>query len=116
MNYKMMGRLTAQLLFIEGIFLLPPLIISLTLQETAAIHGFLVTLAIIAALAAVLFVLCKDARKAFYAADGMVCVAFGWLVLSLVGAFPSGFPGQSLSLWMPFSRRCPASPPPALPF
>lgn len=88
MNYKMMGRLTAQLLFIEGIFLLPPLIISLTLQETAAIHGFLVTLAIIAALAAVLFVLCKDARNAFYAADGMVCVAFGWLVLSLVGALP----------------------------
>ncbi|MGM9605178.1 MAG: TrkH family potassium uptake protein [Faecousia sp.] len=88
MNYKMMGRFTAQLLFIEGIFLIPPLIISLTLQETAAVHGFLVTLAIIAALASVLFMLCKDARNAFYATDGMVCVAFSWLVLSLVGALP----------------------------
>ena len=31
MNYKMMGRFTAQILFIEGLFLVPPLMISLCL-------------------------------------------------------------------------------------
>ena len=88
MNYKMMGRFTAQLLSIEGVFLLPPLAISLSLGETAAVHGLLVTLGIIAALATVLFLLCKDAKNVFYAADGMVCVSFSWFVLSSVGALP----------------------------
>ena len=88
MNYKMMGRFTAQILFIEGLFLVPPLMISLYLGETAAVHGFLVTLGICAALGFLLFVLCKDAKSAFYATDGMVCVAFSWIVLSLIGALP----------------------------
>lgn len=88
MNYKMMGRLTAQILFIEGLFLLPPLGISMYLGESAAIHGLLVTLAIAAALAGILFLFCRNARSAFYATDGMVCVAFGWIVLSVIGALP----------------------------
>ena len=29
MNYKMMGRFLAQILFIEGVFMIPPLSISL---------------------------------------------------------------------------------------
>ena len=36
MNYKMMGRFTAQMLLIEGIFLIPALLISLFLGESAA--------------------------------------------------------------------------------
>ena len=39
MNYKMMGRFLAQILFLEGLFLLPPLLISLYLGETAAVTG-----------------------------------------------------------------------------
>lgn len=88
MNYKMMGRLTAQILFIEGLFLLPPLGISLYQKETAAIHGLLVTVAIAAALAGVLFLFCRNAKSAFYATDGMVSVAFSWIVLSVIGALP----------------------------
>ena len=88
MNYKMMGRFTAQILSIEGLFLLPPLVISLCLGETAAIHGLLVTLAITAVLAGVLFLFCRNAKSAFYATDGMVCVAFSWFILSLIGALP----------------------------
>ena len=88
MNYKMMGRFTAQILFIEGLFLLPPLAISLYLAETAAIQGLAATLAITAVLAGILFLFCKNAKSAFYAADGMVCVAFSWLILSLIGALP----------------------------
>ena len=88
MNYKMMGRFTAQILLLEALFLLPPLGISLFLKETAAIHGFVLTLAIAAGGAAVLYLACKNAKNAFFATDGMVCVAFSWFVLSLVGALP----------------------------
>ena len=88
MNYKMMGRLTAQLLLIEGLFLIPAMLISLGYGEGAAVHGFVVTLALIAVLAVPLYFLCRNARSAFYATDGMVCVALSWFVLSLVGALP----------------------------
>ena len=88
MNYKMMGRFTAQILLIEGLFMVPPLIISLCERELAAIYGFLATLGICAVLGSILFLLCKNAKNAFYATDGMVCVAFSWLVLSLIGALP----------------------------
>ena len=88
MNYKMMGRFTAQMLLIEGIFLIPALLISLFLGESAATYGFAVTLGLIALVGGPMYFFCRDAKSAFYATDGMVCVAVSWLVLSLVGAIP----------------------------
>ena len=88
MNYKMMGRFIAQILLIEGLFMLPALFISIAMEETAAVQGFLITLAVTFSLGGVLQLLCKGAKSAFYATEGMVCVALSWLVLSLVGALP----------------------------
>ena len=88
MNYKMMGRFTAQMLLIEGIFLIPALLISLFLGENAAAYGFAVTLGLIALVGGPMYFFCRDAKSAFYATDGMVCVAVSWFVLSLVGAIP----------------------------
>ena len=88
MNYKMMGRFLAQILFLEGLFLLPPLLISLYLGETAAVTGFACTLALSAGLCLLLFPICKGAPSAFHATEGMVCVAMSWIVLSLVGCLP----------------------------
>ena len=88
MNYKMMGRFTAQMLLIEGIFLIPALLISLFLGESAATYGFAVTLGLIALVGGPMYFFCRDAKSAFYATDGMVCVAVSWFVLSLVGAIP----------------------------
>ena len=42
MNYKMMGRFIAQILSVEGIFMVPALIMALCLGETMALRGFLV--------------------------------------------------------------------------
>ena len=88
MNYKMMGRFTAQMLLMEGIFLIPALLISLFLGENAAVYGFAVTLGLIALVGGPMYFFCRDAKSAFYATDGMVCVALSWFVLSLVGAIP----------------------------
>lgn len=88
MNYKMMGRFIAQILFLEGVFLLPALGISLSLGETMAVRGFLLTLLLIALLALALFGVCRGAPSAFHATEGMVCVALSWIVLSLVGCLP----------------------------
>ena len=88
MNYKMMGRFLAQILFIEGIFMAPALGISLYCGDAMAVKGFLYTLLLIAALTTVLMMLCRGAPSAFYAKEGLVCVGFSWIILSLVGCLP----------------------------
>ena len=88
MNYKMMGRFLAQILAIEGLFMIPALGISFFSGETMAVKGFLVTMLIIAALVAVLSGLCRGAPSAFQAREGLVCVGLSWIVLSAVGCLP----------------------------
>ena len=56
MNFKMMGRFLAQILSIEGIFMIPALLISLFCGETMAVQGFLWSIAAIAAVAGILLV------------------------------------------------------------
>lgn len=88
MNFKMMGRFIAQILAIEGVFMIPALGISLYCGEALAVKGFLYTLLVIAGMAAVLSMLCRGAPSAFYAKEGLVCVGFSWIILSLVGCLP----------------------------
>ena len=88
MNYKMMGRFIAQILFIEAFFMVPAMAISLFLKESAAVKGFGISLAIITAVALLLWAACKSAPSAFYAKEGLVCVGVSWIVLSLAGCLP----------------------------
>lgn len=88
MNYKMMGRFLAQVLGLEGLFLFPALMISIYHGEHPAVIAILITMAICVVLSFVLYAGSKGARSAFYATEGMVCVSFSWIVLSLVGCLP----------------------------
>ena len=88
MNYKMMGRFIAQILTIEGLFMIPALILALVFGETGASFAFLYTLSAIAVTVLVLSLLCRGAPSAFYAKDGLVCVGVSWIVLSLFGCLP----------------------------
>ena len=88
MNYKMMGRFIAQILFVEGFFMIPALLISLFCGEMSAVQGFLAALGVIVAVGGALYLICRGAPNAFYATEGMVCVAVSWIVLSAVGSLP----------------------------
>ena len=88
MNFKMMGRFIAQILSIEGIFMIPALIISLFCGETMPVKGFALTIALIAGIVLILTMLCRGAPSAFYAREGLVCVGACWIVLSAVGCLP----------------------------
>ena len=94
MNYKMMGRFLAQILGIEGVFLLPALCISLYCGDAMAVRGFLAAIAVAAGLVLVLSMLCRGAPSAFYAKDGLVCVGLSWVVLSAVGCLPFCISGE----------------------
>ena len=88
MNYKMMGRFIAQILTIEGIFMIPALILGLAFGELGAMWGFAYTIAAIFLTVLVLHLICRGAPSAFYAKEGMVCVGVSWIVLSLYGCLP----------------------------
>ena len=88
MNYKMMGRFIAQILTIEGVFMLPAWILGLVFGETTAMWSFVYTIAAIAVTVLILNLLCRGAPSAFYAKEGLVCVGISWIVLSLFGCLP----------------------------
>ncbi len=94
MNFKMMGRFIAQIIAIEATFMIPALAISLGYGEKPAAIAFLITIGIMAALAAALYGLCRRAGRLFGAREGLVCVAMSWLVMSLLGALPLVLCGQ----------------------
>ena len=94
MNVKMMGKFISQIIAIEAAFMIPALIISLFCGEMAAVEGFLLTLGIMVLLAGVLFLCCRKAGRIFGAREGLVCVGFSWIVMSLLGCLPFVFSGN----------------------
>ena len=88
MNYKMMGRFVAQMLFIETIFMIPALIISACYGEMLSVQGFLLTIACMLAVEGILWLLCKSAPNALNAKEGLVCVGISWIIMSLLGCLP----------------------------
>lgn len=88
MNYKMMGRLDALILAVEAVFMLPAFLISFVRGERAAARAFLLSMLIIFGIAAILALLSRNAKRDFYAREGLICVGTSWLLLSLLGCLP----------------------------
>ena len=91
MNVRMIGRILAQIIGIEAVFLLPALGISLGYGEFHTATAFLLTLTIMAFVASLLWLICRKASKQIGASEGMVSVSLGWIVLSLFGCLPFYF-------------------------
>ena len=94
MNYKVIGRYLGLLLITEGVFLIPPALISLFLHESNAFYAILATILLAAIVGGVLFLLCRKCKREFYAKDGLVLVALAWFVLSAFGALPFTLSGE----------------------
>ena len=94
MNFKMIGRFLAQIILVEAVFLIPALLVSLGYGELGMVQAFLLTLTLMAAVAGLLWLLCRRASKLFTATEGMVCVGLSWIVLSLLGCLPFWLSGQ----------------------
>ncbi len=94
MNYKMMARICAWILTIEGIFMLPALAISMGYGEWNAVRAFAISDSIIFAIALILFAFARRERGGFYAKEGLVCVGGSWILLSLFGCLPFVISGE----------------------
>ena len=94
MNYKVIGKFISQILFVEAIFMIPALLISIYDNKKPAIIGFLGSIIIIISIAVILFLVCKKAKQRFFAKEGLVCVGLSWIVLSLLGCLPFYISGE----------------------
>ena len=94
MNYKMMGRFIAQILVLEAGFMLPALLLCMADDEPGVALSFVESMGLMLAVAGLLWLLCRHARRGFYAQEGMVCVGLCWLVMSLLGCLPFYLSGQ----------------------
>lgn len=94
MNYRMMGKFISRILMVEAVFMIPALLISVFHEESESVLGFLTSIVITLATAVFLYLLCRKARKGFYAREGLVCVGASWIVMSLLGCLPFYFSGE----------------------
>ena len=88
MNFRMIGRFIAQIIYIEVGFMLPAFILALCYREGPAAKAYLITMLAASLAATGLFFLCRKAKTSFHAREGLVCVGVSWITLSIVGAFP----------------------------
>ena len=84
----MMGRFIARTLFVEALFMIPALLISLFGGEMQSAWSFLYAMGATLVVAALLWLTCKGAPNALSAKEGLACVGISWIVMSLLGCLP----------------------------
>lgn len=94
MNYKMMGRFFAMFLGVEAVFLLPAFFIALAEGASKTANAFAFSFLVIALVAGLLFLLCRGAKRDFFAREGLVCVGTSWIFISLFGCLPFWLSGE----------------------
>lgn len=97
MNYRFIAYILGWILNIQGIFLLVPSLVALYYKEESG-FAFLIAAGISLAFGA-LATIRKPKNRSFYAKDGFVSVALGWVVLSVSGALPFIFSGEIPSVF-----------------
>ena len=73
---------------VEGVFMVPALLISLFEKEFDSVRGFVWSLVIILAVSWLLIWICRGSKNKFYAKEGLACVGISWLIMSLLGCLP----------------------------
>lgn len=93
MNRKMVLYLIGQMLKIEALLMLVPMLVSLVYKESS-VFAFAITFAVTIVFAFALTLCFKPKNKVIYAKEGFVIVALTWIVLSLFGALPFYISGE----------------------
>ena len=92
MNYRLIGKYIGFILLVEGIFLLPAIVVSAAYREPQSARAIAIA-AIITLLPGVLLS-CIRSHRSISMSEGFVVCALGWIVLSLFGALPFYISGE----------------------
>lgn len=88
MNKKMIFSTLGQLTLAEAAIMILPLITALIYREGRVAVAFLIAIAIAGVVGAILYFVFKTDNKLIFAKEGFIIVAFGWLIMSAIGALP----------------------------
>lgn len=94
MNYKVMGRFISKILAVEAVFMTPAMLISVFDKEYKAFISFVLSILVIMAVSALLFVLGRKAKQRFFVKEGLACVGLSWIAISLLGCLPFYISGE----------------------
>ena len=90
----MIWRILSFILLVEAVFMLPAMLLCAFQKQAVSAAAFLISIGIILAVACVLWLFSRKAKKGFYSRDGLVCVGLSWIVMSLFGALPFFISGE----------------------
>lgn len=86
MNYRMVSYIIGQIVRVEGILMIPSLVVSVIYGESA-FAAFLIPIALSVA-AGTLLTIKKPSNPDIFAKEGFVTVGLSWIIMSLIGALP----------------------------
>ena len=92
MNYGIIRYVLGWIIKVEGLLMLLPAMVALVYREKAG-FSFLIC-AWISIVVGILLSYKKSADKSFYAREGFITVALGWIIMSLIGATPFYISGE----------------------
>lgn len=92
MNTKLVLKLNGYILLFDVLAMILPLIVAGVYKESVGIAFFPVMVLCLAA--ALPLIRLKPKKKDFFAREGLVTVAFAWVVMSFVGGLPFFFSGE----------------------
>ena len=88
MNKKMIFSTLGQLTLSEAVLMILPFIVALLYGEIRTAASFLISIGIALIIGTSLYTIFKTENKVIYAKEGFIIVAFGWLIMSIIGAVP----------------------------
>lgn len=88
MNRRMIFSTLGKLTLTEAVLMIFPLIVSLFYGEIKVAVSFLVAIGIALIVGTTLYIVFKTKNKVIYAKEGFILVAFGWIIMSAIGAVP----------------------------
>ena len=88
MNKKMVFSTLGKLTLSEAALMILPLIVALIYGESKVAISFAITIGIALIIGSLLYLCFRTKNKIIYAKEGFVIVAFGWLIMSAIGAIP----------------------------
>ncbi len=96
MNFRMIFKSLGSVLCIEGLCMLPSLVVSM-IYDHGDTGAFQLSIALVLLIGVVLYQI-KPISTDIYARDGFAIVALGWILISFFGALPFVFSGAIPSL------------------
>lgn len=86
MNYRMVSYIIGQIVRVEGILMIPSLVVSVIYGESA-FAAFLIPI-VLSVAAGTLLTIKKPSNPDIFAKEGFVTVGLSWIIMSLIGALP----------------------------